>query len=203
MNGWRSSHISRHSDTGCPAIGRGTVCLIENATLDDVHAHTDVMPAKLAELIIRLDDVSSAFSRDFDEMRSKPGWERFVGIFSRRKSESMRQERLRMANIDDKLQDLIGKSNMIVKLLQGQLEVLNDRKTKVETNLANTLDARAIILPQRPFQVLAERTLPVLPICENSWLAQAGGCSDIKGVPNPPGQAGQVGAFDARIAGIG
>ncbi len=115
---------------------------IENATLDDVHAHTDVMNANIAELIMGLDDVTSAFSKDFDEMRSKTGWESFVGIFSRAKSESMRQERMRMANIDDKLQDLIGKSDVIVKLLEGQLEVLNDQKDKVETNLAHTLDER-------------------------------------------------------------
>ncbi|MDU9006121.1 hypothetical protein [Sedimentitalea todarodis] len=115
---------------------------IENATLDDVHAHTDVMTANIAELIMGLDDVTSAFSKDFDEMRSKTGWESFVGIFSRGKSESMRQERMRMANIDDKLQDLIGKSDVIVKLLEGQLEVLNEQKEKVGTNLASTLDER-------------------------------------------------------------
>lgn len=115
---------------------------IENATLDDVHAHTDVMTANIAELIMGLDDVTSAFSKDFDEMRSKTGWESFVGIFSRGKSESMRQERMRMANIDDKLQDLIGKSDVIVKLLEGQLEILNEQKEKVETNLAGTLDER-------------------------------------------------------------
>lgn len=115
---------------------------IENATLDDVHAHTDVMTANIAELIMGLDDVTSAFSKDFDEMRTKTGWESFVGIFSRGKSESMRQERMRMANIDDKLQDLIGKSDVIVKLLEGQLEVLNDQKEKVGTNLASTLDER-------------------------------------------------------------
>ncbi|MCB1378950.1 MAG: hypothetical protein KDK89_11365, partial [Alphaproteobacteria bacterium] len=80
---------------------------IENATLDDVHKHTDVMNANIAELIMGLDDVTSAFSKDFDEMRNKTGWESFVGIFSRAKSDSMRQERMRMASIDDKLQDLI------------------------------------------------------------------------------------------------
>ena len=55
---------------------------IENASLEDVHAHTDVMNANIAELIMGLDDVTSAFSKDFDEMRHKTGWESFVGIFS-------------------------------------------------------------------------------------------------------------------------
>jgi len=115
---------------------------IENATLDDVHAHSDVMDANIAELIMGLDDVTSAFSTDFDAMRNKTGWETFVGFFSKGRSESLRQERMRTASIDDKLQDLISKSDVIVSLLQGQLEVLNDHKSRVETNLQGTLADR-------------------------------------------------------------
>ncbi len=115
---------------------------IENATLDDVHAHTEVMNANIAELIMGLDDVTAAFSKDFDAMRDKTGWESFVGIFSRGKADSMRQERIKTANIDDKLQDLIAKSDVITKLLEGQLSVLNEQKEKVEANLTETLDER-------------------------------------------------------------
>ena len=115
---------------------------IEHATLTDVQKHSDVMNANIAELIMGLDDVTSGFSRDFDEMRSKTGMESFIGIFSDAKSESMRAERLRTASVDDKLQDLIGKSDVIVKLLQGQLDMLNDQKTKVEANLVETLADR-------------------------------------------------------------
>ncbi|OWU86191.1 hypothetical protein ATO6_04910 [Oceanicola sp. 22II-s10i] len=117
---------------------------IENATLDEVHAHADVMNANIAELIMGLDDVTAAFSRDFDEMRSKTGWESFVGIFSKAKADSMRGERIRTASIDDKLQDLIGKSDVITKLLQSQLDVLDSQKTRVETNLTETLDEREV-----------------------------------------------------------
>ena len=81
---------------------------IENASLEDVHAHTQLMNANIAELIMGLDDVTAGFSKDFDEMRSKTGWESFVGIFSQGKADSLRQERMRTANVDDKLQDLIG-----------------------------------------------------------------------------------------------
>ena len=49
---------------------------IENASLEDVHAHTELMNANIAELIMGLDDVTSAFSKDFDEMRSKTTMER-------------------------------------------------------------------------------------------------------------------------------
>ena len=121
---------------------------IENATLEDVHAKTEVMNANIAELIMGLDDVTAAFSRDFDEMRSKTGWESFVGIFSGAKADAMRQERIRTASIDDKLQDLIAKSDVITKLLEGQLEVLNDQKAKVETNLTATLDEREMTVQE-------------------------------------------------------
>ncbi|MBW4709046.1 hypothetical protein KX928_14745 [Roseobacter sp. YSTF-M11] len=124
--------------------GEDAMLDIENASLEDVHAHTEIMNANIAELIMGLDDITSAFSRDFDEMRNKTGWEGFVGIFSKAKSDSMRQERVRTASIDDKLQDLISKSDIIVKLLEGQLATLEEHKTKVSDNLNETLDEREI-----------------------------------------------------------
>lgn len=115
---------------------------VANATLADVHAHTEAMNGNIAELIMGLDDVTAGFSKDFEELRSKTGWESFVGIFASGKSEAMRQERLRSASIDDKLQDLISKSDTITRLLQGQLDLLNDQKAKVEANLSATLTER-------------------------------------------------------------
>ena len=115
---------------------------IETATLADVAKQTDLMNANIAELIMGLDDVTAGFSKDFDEMRSKTGVESLIGFFSKGRSEAMRQERLRTASIDDKLQDLIAKSDVIVKLLQGQLDLLNVQKARVETNLTATLDDR-------------------------------------------------------------
>ena len=123
-------------------VDEGVAIDVENATLEDVHKHTEVMNANIAELIMGLDDVTAAFSSEFDEMRSKTGWESFVGVFSSAKADSMRQERMRDATIDDKLQDLIAKSDVIVRLLQGQLDLLNGQKSKVETNLAGTLTDR-------------------------------------------------------------
>jgi hypothetical protein len=121
---------------------------IENASLDEVHAHTELMNANIAELIMGLDDVTSAFSKDFDEMRSKTGMESFIGFFSKGKSDSMRQERMRTATVDDKLQDLIAKSDVITKLLQTQLAELNEQKVKVENNLSGTLDEREVTVSE-------------------------------------------------------
>ncbi len=121
---------------------------IENATLDDVHAHTELMNANIAELIMGLDDVTAGFQTDFDEMRNKTGMEKLIGIFSKGKSESMRQERMRTASVDDKLQDLISKSDVITKLLEDQLATLEEQKVKVEGNLTVTLDERETVVSE-------------------------------------------------------
>lgn len=136
------SSITGRIEAARARLGAGESIDVENATLEDVRAHTDLMNANIAELIMGLDDVTAGFSKDFDEMRSKTGMESFVGIFSAGRSEAMRQERLRTASIDDKLQDLISKSDVIVRLLQGQLDLLNDQKGRVETNLTATLAER-------------------------------------------------------------
>jgi len=136
------SELSNKIDTARAGLKAGQGIDIENATLDAVNKHVDVMNANIAELIMGLDDVTAGFSKDFSDMRSKTGWESFVGIFSDAKSESLRQERLRTASVDDKLQDLIAKSDTIVKLLENQLAVLNDHKARVEKNLTETLDDR-------------------------------------------------------------
>jgi chromosome segregation ATPase len=60
----------------------------------------------------------------------------------------MRQERMRTANIDDKLQDLIAKSDVIVKLLEGQLAVLEEQREKVQVNLSSTLDDRELTVSE-------------------------------------------------------
>ena len=136
------SAITSRIEAARSKLDQGVALDVENATLEDVNKHTDLMNANIAELIMGLDDVTAGFSAEFAEMRSKTGMESLVGIFSSAKAESMRQERMRAATVDDKLQDLISKSDVIVKLLQGQLDLLNVQKGRVETNLAGTLTER-------------------------------------------------------------
>lgn len=136
------TEITSRIEAARSKLDQGVTLDVENATLEDVHKHTDLMNANIAELIMGLDDVTAGFSAEFNEMRTKTGMESFIGMFSSAKAESMRQERMRAATVDDKLQDLISKSDVIVKLLQGQLDLLNGQKTKVEANLAGTLTER-------------------------------------------------------------
>ncbi len=138
------SELTSRIETAREKMAQGTDISvdIENASLEDVHQHTELMNANIAELIMGLDDVTSAFSKDFDEMRSKTGMESLIGFFSKAKADSMRQERMRTASVDDKLQDLISKSDVILKLLQSQLATLNEQKVSVDKNLAGTLVER-------------------------------------------------------------
>lgn len=119
---------------------------IENTSLEDVQAHNEKMNQSVAELIIGLDDVTSGFSRQFDEMREKTGWESFVGMFSNVRSETMREERIRSASIDDKLQDLISKSDIIVNILGDQMQTIEVHRDKVEANLKTTLAEREAVV---------------------------------------------------------
>ncbi len=115
---------------------------IENASLQDVEAHNEAMNANIAELIIGLDEVTAGFSKEFEAMRDKTGWETMVGWFSSAKADSLRAERIRVASIDDNLQDLISKSDVIVAILDRQLASLNEQKGKVEKRLEQTLAER-------------------------------------------------------------
>ncbi|MDB2438254.1 hypothetical protein N9W89_06025 [Hellea sp.] len=140
----KMTELSGRIETARSKMAQGTdITLdIENASLEDVHAHSDMMNANIAELILGLDDVTAGFSKDFDSMRSKTGWEKVVGIFSKKRAEMMRQERIRTASIEDKLQDLIGKSNTISTMLTNQLQALEGHKEQVQANLATTLADR-------------------------------------------------------------
>ena len=140
----KMSQLSTQIDSARSKLEKGQDISIdiENASLDDVHAHSALMNGNIAELILGLDDVTSGFSKEFDAMRSKTGWEKMVGIFSKRRAESMRQERVRTASIEDKLQDLIGKSNVITSMLTDQLAQLDMHKERVEANLTLTLVER-------------------------------------------------------------
>lgn len=142
------SELTSRIETAREKMASGTDIAvdIENASLEDVHAHTELMNANIAELIMGLDDVTAGFQQDFDEMRSKTGWEKLVGFFSGAKADSMREVRMRSASVDDKLQDLISKSDVITKLLENQLLILEEQRTKVEGNLGSTLEEREAVV---------------------------------------------------------
>jgi hypothetical protein len=112
------------------ADGQGTeVGLdIENATLQDVHKHTEVMNANIAELIMGPRRRHRRLLQGLPGDAQQDGWETLCRLLQRVESEAMRQERMRLATIDDKLQDLIAKSDTIVKLLEGSSPCWRSRR---------------------------------------------------------------------------
>lgn len=87
---------------------------IENVILDDVYVYIDLMNVNIVELIMGFDDVMVGFFKDFDEMWLKIMGEMLIGFFFKVKVDSMCQECMCIVNIDDKLQDLILKFNVIL-----------------------------------------------------------------------------------------
>jgi len=100
------------------------------------------MDANIAELILGLDKVTTGFSKEFSALREKTGWEKFIGVFSKNRSEAMREERMRAASVEEKLQDLISKSDVIIAMLSNQLDTLKMHRERVENNLTVTLAER-------------------------------------------------------------
>lgn len=119
---------------------------IENATFEEVHEQQEALNASIAELIIELDEVTESFGQEFDRMRQKTGWESFVSVFSKAKSEAMREARVRGTDVDSKLNDLIAKSDIIVTMLQGQLADLKTQEGKVTGNLEKVLEERVRVV---------------------------------------------------------
>ena len=68
---------------------------IENARIGDVLEQQRLMESNIADLIIGLEDVTNAFGAEFDSMQTYNFSEKLVAIFSKKKAQSMRSDRVR------------------------------------------------------------------------------------------------------------
>jgi hypothetical protein len=115
---------------------------IENARIQDVLAQQKVMEANIADLIIGLEDATNVFGSEFESMKSYTGWENFVGMFSARRKQRMRTERVRNMSLAGNLQELLAKSDTIVGILKAQKQVLEQRYKTSEASLAQVIERR-------------------------------------------------------------
>ncbi len=149
QNRQRQKKVTSVLQSGESKVGELGVGLdIENAELEDVQLQQEAMNGNIAELIVELDEVTAGFGKQFDTMRSKTMGEKLIGFLSSHKSESMRASRIRNTNIDSKLADLIGKSNVIIGLLQEQLKELETQQVKVSDNLSVVLAQRGDVVSE-------------------------------------------------------
>jgi hypothetical protein len=115
---------------------------IENANLQDVINQGKVMEANIADLILSLEDVTNTFGSEFNQMQSLTGFEKLIGFVSKSKAQSMRTDRVRNTSLSSNLQDLLAKSETIVKLLAEQKELLTQQHTESEQSLRSVIASR-------------------------------------------------------------
>ena len=104
---------------------------MDDQDFEAVRAADAAVTENIAKLIHGLDEITQGFSADFTGMSEATVSEKLIGMFSRKKSEAMKAERVRSASIDGSLNELIRKSDTIGRILNTQLNVLQDRNVKV------------------------------------------------------------------------
>ncbi|MDP3896408.1 MAG: hypothetical protein Q8Q62_07005 [Mesorhizobium sp.] len=141
---------------------------IENARIEDVLRQQRTMEGNIADLIIGLEDATNVFGAEFESMKSYSGWENFVGIFSAKRKQRMRTDRVRNMSLAGNLQELLAKSDTIVGILKAQKDVLAQRYATSEASLAQVIGRRkATIENLTSTQKRIEELNPLLLDIEN------------------------------------
>ena len=115
---------------------------IENARIEDVLRQRTVMEGNIADLIIGLEDATDVFGAEFESMKSYSGWETFIGLFSQRRKQRMRTDRVRNMSLAGNLQELLSKSDTIVGILKKQKDILEERYKTSEASLGGVIERR-------------------------------------------------------------
>jgi len=145
---------------------------IENARIEDVLKQQQVMEANIADLIISLEDVTNSFGSEFESMQSFSMSEKLVGIFSKRRAQAMRSDRVRTTSLAGNLQDLLAKSNTITRILNEQKDVLESRYASSEASLKRVIDRRQSVSDDlKATQRRIEELNPMLLDLENQIAA--------------------------------
>jgi hypothetical protein len=141
---------------------------IENARIQDILKQQNVMEGNIADLIIGLEDATNVFGAEFESMKSYTGWEKFIGIFSKQRMQRMRSERVRNMSLAGNLQELLGKSDKIVGILQSQKDVLDSRYASSEASLKQVIERRKSAMDTlEATQARIEELNPMLMDLEN------------------------------------
>ncbi len=145
---------------------------IENARIEDVLEQQKTMEANIADLIIGLEDVTNSFGSEFQSMQEFSVSETLVGWFSENKAKSMRNDRVRTTSLAGNLQDLLGKSNVIVRILKDQKAILEERYATSEVSLKTVIERRQVVTEElKAKQDRIEELNPLLLDIENQIAA--------------------------------
>ncbi|MEM9332994.1 MAG: hypothetical protein AAGA53_16855 [Pseudomonadota bacterium] len=145
---------------------------IENARIQDILKQQKVMEGNIADLIIGLEDATNVFGAEFESMKSFTAWEKFVGVFSKQRMQRMRSDRVRNMSLAGNLQELLGKSDKIVRILQSQKDVLDSRYSSSEASLKQVIERRKVAMGNlEETQNRIEELNPMLMDLENQIAA--------------------------------
>lgn len=145
---------------------------IQNARIEDVLKQQKIMEANIADMIISLEDVTNSFGAEFKNMQEYTFSESIVGFFSKQKAEAMQNERVRSTSLAQNLQDLLLKSNKIVRVLTDQKAVLEERYSTSENSLRKVIERRQGVTEElKATQKRIEELNPALLDLENKMAA--------------------------------
>lgn len=154
---------------------------IENARIEDVLQQQRTMEANIADLIVSLEDVTNTFGSQFEAMKSYTAMESLVGFFSKKRAQAMHNDRVRTTNLAGNLQDLLAKSDVIVKILAEQKAVLEERYASSEESLKTVIDRRqAVTAELKEVQARIESINPELLDIENRLAASTDQAERVK-----------------------
>lgn len=115
---------------------------VESAKLTEVRQNNEALNTNMVTMILELDGITTSMGEDFSSMREHSSMEKFIGIFSSKKSQQMRADRISSSDISTKLNDLIVQSRQIKDMLITQEDVLKEQLDKGNANLAKTIEDR-------------------------------------------------------------
>ena len=108
---------------------------VEKARLRDVIGEKQELQTTIGSLIAGYDALTNALGGRIDSMKEMTRFERFVGMFSEVKARRMREARIQAADITVQLQDLVGQTTSINRMLSDHLRTLDGEYVSVKRML--------------------------------------------------------------------
>lgn len=103
---------------------------VNDSDFEATHKNNKIVQDNIAKLVFGLDEITQVFGAEFANMSKQTKLEKFVGIFSNKKSKEMSTNRVKNTDIGPSLEELIRKSDQIGIILNEQLAIIKDRKAR-------------------------------------------------------------------------
>ncbi|OXX48806.1 hypothetical protein B9J93_03875 [Vibrio sp. V17_P4S1T151] len=113
---------------GADQVAIDSMIDVENASLSQVSKFGDSMNADIVNLIHGLDNQTNEVGAQLSSLQEEKLSEKIVGVFFKKKAREMRAERIKTNDISDNLNELINQSNRIKHILEGQRDILREKR---------------------------------------------------------------------------